>query len=527
MTTLQKLRQRFRKVGPKKSSKSHHSRTRSHQTREFLDTNTTESTESRTHKRAAARGSASGNADGASAIANGANASANHASSTSDISRQTFCSPSSTENSPASNPSARTDEVWQFRGQSTSGDETVSTSMANPGSHEGGDLSCTGAVGVESSSTSHFGSMPNGEPSLATDSVSNLSDEERHLISITSYVVDMLPENVVKCLLNLKRRGIKVTRDNLFDESFSNRSKFPNKPSQTLSFPQPNFLHRPSESGRSGLTGSADRTNGTPASGQRSPAQAAGASSSVPHQGNSSSSLGNGAAIPAEGRMDRRYSQTASNQGATGSSLRGAVKSSSPAAAYQNKVNHVSSRSSASDGRGPRDSSVDPPIGATPSEPAANHRAMQPAHSESSVPANKVSGSSGQVSGGTSNALQTAYIPHFSSATVEDGAMASQEPMNDLNRESQTSQRDAESVSDLPLKERDPDEYLATCLRLVRDEYKKLDIDRHCGECGNNPRDITFLPCGHVWSCRSCAVPLYVCPCCGKNIIATVDTFMC
>ncbi|GFR88198.1 baculoviral IAP repeat-containing protein 7-like [Elysia marginata] len=67
--------------------------------------------------------------------------------------------------------------------------------------------------------------------------------------------------------------------------------------------------------------------------------------------------------------------------------------------------------------------------------------------------------------------------------------------------------------------------HAAICLDLVNKELEILEKRRFCGVCKVVPRDIIFLPCGHIWTCRACAEPIYECPCCSKNILATVDTF--
>lgn len=70
-------------------------------------------------------------------------------------------------------------------------------------------------------------------------------------------------------------------------------------------------------------------------------------------------------------------------------------------------------------------------------------------------------------------------------------------------------------------------EHLKTCFRLVEREHVLLEKSRLCNLCLLRPRDVTFLPCGHFAACRSCAEPIYVCPCCNKSILATVDTYLC
>lgn len=64
------------------------------------------------------------------------------------------------------------------------------------------------------------------------------------------------------------------------------------------------------------------------------------------------------------------------------------------------------------------------------------------------------------------------------------------------------------------------------CLQAVTGENKILESYRLCTVCRKSPRNITFLPCGHFTTCRDCAGPIYVCGLCGKNVLATVDTFL-
>ncbi|CAL1536906.1 unnamed protein product [Lymnaea stagnalis] len=65
------------------------------------------------------------------------------------------------------------------------------------------------------------------------------------------------------------------------------------------------------------------------------------------------------------------------------------------------------------------------------------------------------------------------------------------------------------------------------CLHAVTKENNLLETTRMCTMCRVNPRGITFLPCGHFLTCRECAGPVYVCSVCKKNILATVETYLC
>uniref|UniRef100_A0A0B7BJH4 RING-type domain-containing protein n=1 Tax=Arion vulgaris TaxID=1028688 RepID=A0A0B7BJH4_9EUPU len=72
----------------------------------------------------------------------------------------------------------------------------------------------------------------------------------------------------------------------------------------------------------------------------------------------------------------------------------------------------------------------------------------------------------------------------------------------------------------------DSTEHKKICFQLLEKEHTLLEKSRMCSLCSSRPRNVTFLPCGHFTSCRLCAEPIYVCPCCNKNILATVDTYL-
>ena len=63
-------------------------------------------------------------------------------------------------------------------------------------------------------------------------------------------------------------------------------------------------------------------------------------------------------------------------------------------------------------------------------------------------------------------------------------------------------------------------------LKALELEQKYIEEQRKCIQCGVNERNITFLPCGHFIMCKPCQVPLYECPTCDKDILATADTFL-
>ena len=444
--------------------------------------------------------------------------------------------------------------VSSITGQIEKDGTSVSNSVAEPNHHL---ASTAGAVGGEPCNSNATG-MQNGGHSLSY-STANLSQKERYLIDLIAYSNDMSPENVFQCMLNLNMRGVAVTKDSLFEETFLQRPNLANKSGQMQSFPRRYVSNEASETVRTTPTESSSsqpQTSGqssarkaggsasrkTPVGHQNSPTQASagsatrttpaassGQSSSAQKSGGStvqrqnSTNLRDTTAQPGEDTVDGMESSSGDNSRGVNTS---AGKPSSPAAAYHNKVNNVSSHSSAKDIVTQRDSSVDPPraapSAAASGEVVSSSTTVQHGQAKAMASPNQSKNSSGRRTVGATSTV------NYSSATVQDSPDAPPDATNDLNKEStDVMDTEAEAVSDRPLKERDPAKYLATCLRLVRDEYKRLDIARHCGECGNNPRDITFLPCGHVWACRSCAVPLYVCPCCSKNIIATVDTYMC
>ncbi|XP_059178996.1 uncharacterized PPE family protein PPE12-like [Physella acuta] len=77
------------------------------------------------------------------------------------------------------------------------------------------------------------------------------------------------------------------------------------------------------------------------------------------------------------------------------------------------------------------------------------------------------------------------------------------------------------------------DTYAQTCLAAlerrfmaVKNENNLLEKNMRCVHCGQNPRGVTFLPCGHFITCKSCSGPVHACNLCNKNILATVDTYL-
>ncbi|KAH9509622.1 hypothetical protein Btru_044031 [Bulinus truncatus] len=68
--------------------------------------------------------------------------------------------------------------------------------------------------------------------------------------------------------------------------------------------------------------------------------------------------------------------------------------------------------------------------------------------------------------------------------------------------------------------------HVKECLWAVQYENKILENYKMCTMCKKNPRDITFLPCGHFITCRECAGPVYTCTLCQRAILATIDTYL-
>ena len=53
----------------------------------------------------------------------------------------------------------------------------------------------------------------------------------------------------------------------------------------------------------------------------------------------------------------------------------------------------------------------------------------------------------------------------------------------------------------------------------------KNNMNSFCKICEDNPVTITFVPCGHLVVCESCALGLLMCPMCRKGIDKTIRTF--
>ena len=63
-------------------------------------------------------------------------------------------------------------------------------------------------------------------------------------------------------------------------------------------------------------------------------------------------------------------------------------------------------------------------------------------------------------------------------------------------------------------------------LAALQKEHDILDNSRKCQMCKVRVRDVTFLPCGHFILCKVCAEPVYECPLCHSDILATAQTYL-
>ncbi|XP_053398209.1 baculoviral IAP repeat-containing protein 8-like [Mercenaria mercenaria] len=66
----------------------------------------------------------------------------------------------------------------------------------------------------------------------------------------------------------------------------------------------------------------------------------------------------------------------------------------------------------------------------------------------------------------------------------------------------------------------------AQCTYLIEKENEELKERLTCKICLERPINRTFLPCGHLVSCETCAPRLKRCPICRKRITGKVKTFM-
>ena len=58
-----------------------------------------------------------------------------------------------------------------------------------------------------------------------------------------------------------------------------------------------------------------------------------------------------------------------------------------------------------------------------------------------------------------------------------------------------------------------------------RRNSSKNNMNSFCKICEDNPVKVTFVPCGHLVVCESCALGLLMCPMCRKGIDKTIRTF--
>ena len=63
-------------------------------------------------------------------------------------------------------------------------------------------------------------------------------------------------------------------------------------------------------------------------------------------------------------------------------------------------------------------------------------------------------------------------------------------------------------------------------LRLENRMLKERELCRACRSVKLAVDGITFLPCGHFITCDECSEKFDECPACGKEIMATVRTFL-
>ena len=63
-------------------------------------------------------------------------------------------------------------------------------------------------------------------------------------------------------------------------------------------------------------------------------------------------------------------------------------------------------------------------------------------------------------------------------------------------------------------------------LTALQKENDYLGSKKHCTLCGYRERNITFLPCAHFTTCNTCSEPIYECPTCKRDILATAETFL-
>ncbi|GFO18380.1 baculoviral iap repeat-containing protein 2-like [Plakobranchus ocellatus] len=393
----------------------------------------------------------------------------------------------------------------------------------------------------------HLGNMSQGEIVLL------LTEDETRMVKSTAFVINMPEEIVKKQMLILKRKGKRVTREALLDECTKNTIQEPSRPGKT------------GENGSSS-SGAALRGASAIAAQLQSTAISMGnqPSNTIPRHGFPSLIQKNGLNNTEEDQVDGTTipGDIHSNQESNGGKITNASSSNSqlndsPAVNQVfsgpknivTKSNGPSSEANAISMENQRSSTAPRP--AFPSliqrngldnteEDQVDCATLIPGDVISNQEANgsmiaNASGSNShhndspvlnQVSSGAKDIATKSSGPSSkANAVALENTNASPQTRNDTDEELK-GQDSTDSTHQSP-KNVDSNQHLATCVKLLRKENKLLDIARHCGECKNRTRDVTFLPCGHMWACRSCAGPLYICPCCNKSILATVNTYLC
>ncbi|RUS80272.1 hypothetical protein EGW08_011956 [Elysia chlorotica] len=418
---------------------------------------------------------------------------------------------------PGPSSSRQSDSTWKFRAQSTQNEiETDGLCTSNTGAIYNDQWPKNGALA----------NAPNSEKSMNTgkdcyrmlDSTYVPNEHERKVIEIASYVINISPEDVKRCLLHLKNQGKPITNETVVDECLKRRSEL----TSTLApqnFPQHSSIS--TSNGTPGLLSTPPSHPGSTAASEKSPTRIVPGASQSQHQQNSS--VRNGAAsedqvditsLPSEQHSNTKNTNSIKKVNNPPSVKNSTIKANNPSSVYHSRLNNVSSRSSARDVSSLSESSST----GTAGNPTAGSDALD-GPSQGATRSDNRGSDGAKLSNNTST----------TSTTVADcGTALTSEVQNNLGSDHSQDGQSETLLSPRPsLREVDPAKYLEICLRLVKEENHRLDSARHCGQCLSKARDITFLPCGHVWACRACAGPLYVCPCCNKNIIATVDTYLC
>jgi E3 ubiquitin-protein ligase LRSAM1 len=59
----------------------------------------------------------------------------------------------------------------------------------------------------------------------------------------------------------------------------------------------------------------------------------------------------------------------------------------------------------------------------------------------------------------------------------------------------------------------------------IKNPADEPDEDNECCICMDDSRQIVFLPCGHVCTCKTCGVPLAKCPLCRVDIAQKINLY--